>query len=82
METSASEPECSGDEKSRPIYSQPDPMVPALGVVGGIPGWSVRGIISIKFRANVLRPCKNSICSTLFKNNVGTRKQVNNPVSI
>ena len=53
MEESASEPECSGDELSRPIYGQPDPMVPAIGVVGGTPGWAVRGIISIYFRAHV-----------------------------
>ena len=57
MEASASEPECSGDEKSRPIYGQPDPMVPAIGVVGGTPGWAVRGIISIYFRAHVA--CEN-----------------------
>ena len=51
MEASASEPECSGDELSRPISGQPDPMAPALGVVGGTPGWAVREIISIYFRA-------------------------------
>ena len=32
-------------------------MVPALGVVGGTPGWAVRGIISIYFRAHVA--CEN-----------------------
>jgi hypothetical protein len=50
MEASASEPECSGDEQSRPIYGQQDPMVPVLGVVGGTPGWAVREIISISLR--------------------------------
>jgi len=35
MEASASEPECRGDEQSRPISGQQDPMVPALGVLGG-----------------------------------------------
>jgi hypothetical protein len=51
MEASASEPECSGDELSRPIYGQPDPMIPALGVVGGTLGWMVRGITSISLFA-------------------------------
>ena len=57
MEASASEPECSGDEQSRLIYGQPDPMVPALGVVGGTSGWMVRGIISIYFHVHVA--CEN-----------------------
>ena len=33
-------------EHDRPISYQPDTMVPALGVVGGTPGWAVRRIIS------------------------------------
>jgi hypothetical protein len=41
MEASASEPECRGDEQSRPISGQQDPMVPAVGVLGG------PGIISL-----------------------------------
>src|SRR5208337_986236 len=35
-----------GDEHDRPISYQPDTMVPALGVVGGTPGWAVRRIIT------------------------------------
>ena len=53
MEASASEPECSGDEQSRPISGQPNAMVPALGVVGGTSGWMVRGITSISLFALV-----------------------------
>ena len=38
-------------EHDRPIFGLPDRMAPALGVVGGTPGWAVREIISIYFRA-------------------------------
>jgi len=38
-------------EHDRPISGQPDLLAPALGVVGGTPGWAVREIISIYFRA-------------------------------
>ena len=34
-------------EHDRPISGLPDPMAPALGGVGGTPGWAVREIIPV-----------------------------------